>query len=103
LRFRCSEHAEQAATLLRANNLDMDHGHEIDSARDLVLFLEARLGIAILPESTSIPTTLARSTVSGIDLRPTLYVYAAAGRQRSAPVATILKLLRAADRSRCKG
>ena len=62
LRFGYTEHAEQMATLL--NNLDIDHGHEIDSERDLVLFLEAGLGIAILRGSTSIPTTLARSAGS---------------------------------------
>jgi hypothetical protein len=40
--------------------------------------------------------------LGGIDLLRTLYVYAAAGRQRSAPVAAILKMLRAADWSRCE-
>jgi len=34
--------------LLRGNNLEVDHAHEIDSVNDLGLLLEAGLGIAIL-------------------------------------------------------
>jgi DNA-binding transcriptional LysR family regulator len=100
LRCRYSEHAEQTATILRANNVGVDHGHEIDLARDLFLLLEAGLGVALLPGSTSIPATLARPAVNGIDLRRTLYVYGVAGRQRSAVASAILKMLRAADWSR---
>ena len=100
LRCRYSEHAEQTATILRANNVGVDHGHELDLARDLFLLLEAGLGVALLPGSTSIPATLARPAVNGIDLRRTLYVYGVAGRQRSAVASAILKMLRAADWSR---
>jgi DNA-binding transcriptional LysR family regulator len=100
LRCRYSEHAEQTATILRANNVGVDHGHEIDLARDLFLLLEAGLGVALLPGSTSIPATLARPAVNGIDLRRTLYIYGVAGRQRSAVASAILKMLRAADWSR---
>jgi DNA-binding transcriptional LysR family regulator len=100
LRFRYCEHAEQTAAFLRANNLDVDRVHEIVSARDLLFLLEAGLGIAVLPGSTSIPRTLARPALNGIDLRRTLYVYAVAGRQRSAVASAILRMLRAADWSR---
>jgi len=97
---RYSEHAEQTATLLRANNLDVDHGHDVALTRDLVLLLEAGLGVAMLPGSNSIPATLTRLAVNGVDLRRTVYVYGVAGRQRSAVASTILKKLRAADWSR---
>jgi DNA-binding transcriptional LysR family regulator len=97
LQCRLSEHAEQTATLLRANNLDVDHGHEIEVASDLIRLLEAGLGVAMLPASTSIPATLIRRAVNGIDLRRTLYVYGVAGRQRSAVASAMLKMLRAAD------
>ena len=97
---RYSEHAEQTATLLRANNLDVDHGHDVALTRDLVLLLEAGLGVAMLPGSNSIPATLTRLAVNGVDLRRTVYVYGVAGRQRSAAASTILKKLRAADWSR---
>ena len=97
---RYSEHAEQTATLLRANNLDVDHGHDVALTRDLVLLLEAGLGVAMLPGSNSIPATLTRLAVNGVDLRRTVYVYGVAGRQRSAVASAILKKLRAADWSR---
>jgi DNA-binding transcriptional LysR family regulator len=100
LQWRYSEHAEQTATLLRAYNLDVDHSHEIGLARDLILLLEAGLGVAMLPGSTSIPATLTRLAVNGVDLRRTVYVYGVAGRQRSAVASAILKKLRAADWSR---
>jgi DNA-binding transcriptional LysR family regulator len=100
LRFRHSEHAEQTAILLRANSLDVDHSHEIDSARDLISLLEAGLGVAVLPGSTSLPATLTRLAVNGIEFQRTFYVYGVAGRQRSAVASTILKMLRAADWSR---
>jgi hypothetical protein len=51
----------------------------------------------MLPASTSIPATLIRRAVNGIDLRRTLYVYGVAGRQRSAVASAMLKMLRAAD------
>jgi len=100
LRRSYCELAEETTTLLRASNLDVDHSHEIGLERDLILLLEAELGVAILPGSTSIPATLARSVVNGIDLRRTVYVYGVAGRQRSAVASAILKTIRAADWSR---
>jgi len=75
----------------------VDHGHEIEVASDLISLLEAGLGVAMLPASTSIPATLIRRAVNGIDLRRTLYVYGVAGRQRSAVASAMLKMLRAAD------
>jgi DNA-binding transcriptional LysR family regulator len=100
LQCRHVEHAEQTATLLRASNLAADHVHEVDSTRDLIALIEGGLGVAVLPGSISIPATLARLTINGIDLRRTLYVYGVAGRQRSPVAAAILKMLRAADWSR---
>ena len=97
---RYSEHAEQTVRLLRANNLDVDHGHDVTLARDLILLLEAGLGVAMLPGSSSIPPTLTRLAINGVELRRTVYVYGVAGRQRSAVASAILKKLRAADWSR---
>jgi DNA-binding transcriptional LysR family regulator len=100
LQCRHVEHAEQTATLLRASNLAADHVHEVDSTRDLIALIEGGLGVAVLPGSISLPATLARRAVNGIDLRRTVYVYGVAGRQRSPVAAAILKMLRAADWSR---
>lgn len=103
LQCRYSEHAEQTAMLLCASNSGAAHGDEVDSTHDLISLIEAGLGVAVLPSSTSIPATLARLAVNGVDLRRTLYVYAVAGRRRSAVASAILKMLRAADWSRFEG
>jgi DNA-binding transcriptional LysR family regulator len=103
LQCRHIEHAEETATLLRASNLAADHGHEVDSVRDLISLIEGGLGVAVLPGSISIPATLARLALDGVDLRRTVYIYGVAGRQRSPVAAAILKMLRAADWSRYEG
>ena len=99
LQSRCCEHAKRIKTLLSCNDLDtLDC--DIDSQHDLILLVEAGLGAAIIPGSTSLPTTLARTKVDGIDLRRTIYVYGLTGRPRSAGAAAILMMVRAADWSR---
>jgi DNA-binding transcriptional LysR family regulator len=100
LRRRGCEHGDQMVTFIRASNLDVDFSHEIDLEQDLISLVEAGLGVAILPDSTSIPATLARTTVNGIDLRRTVYIYGVAGRERSPVASAILKMVRATDWSR---
>ncbi len=102
LRRRGCEHGDQIATFIRTSNLDMDYSHEIDLEQDLISLVEAGLGMAILPDSTSIPATLARTTVNGIDVRRTVYIYGVAGRERSPVASAILKMVRATDWSRTK-
>jgi DNA-binding transcriptional LysR family regulator len=102
LRRRGCEHGNQIATFIRASNPDVDYSHEIDLERDLISLVEAGLGMAILPDSTSIPATLARTTVNGIDLQRTVYIYGVAGRERSPIASAILKMVRATDWSRTK-
>jgi DNA-binding transcriptional LysR family regulator len=86
--------------VLAARNLDVRHGHEVTSPRDLIALVEAGFGIAVIPRSDSIPATVARIAVNGIDLRRSVYVYGVAGRERSAVASALLKLVRAADWSR---
>jgi DNA-binding transcriptional LysR family regulator len=100
LRRRGCEHGDQIATFIRPSNLDKDYSHEIDLEQDLISLVEAGLGMAILPDSTSIPSTLARTTVNGIDLRRAVYIYGIAGRERSPIASAILKMVRATDWSR---
>jgi DNA-binding transcriptional LysR family regulator len=102
LRRRRCEHGDQIATFIRASNLDVDYSHEIDLEQDIISLVEAGLGMAILPDSTSIPATLARRTVNGIDLRRTIYIYGVAGRERSPIASAVLKMVRATDWSRTK-
>jgi DNA-binding transcriptional LysR family regulator len=100
LRRAYCEHAEKTASLIRDHNLDVDHGHELTSERDLITFLEADFGVAFVPRSISRPATLKQAPVNGIEMRRTVYLYGVAGRQRTAVASAILKLLRAADWSR---
>jgi DNA-binding transcriptional LysR family regulator len=93
---RC-EHAQQTAALLHANNLEADHRYEIDLESDLMFLVEAGHGNAIVPGSAAISATLVGLPVKGVDLRRTVYVYAVAGRQRSAVGSAILTMMRAAD------
>ena len=102
LRPRRCEHGDKIATFIRASNLDVDYSHEIDLEQDLISLVEAGLGMAILPNSTSIPETLARTTVNGIDVRRAVYIYGVAGRERSPIASAILKMVRATDWSRTK-
>ena len=94
------EHFEQAMSLIGSHNLDVDQGYELTSERDLITLLEADLGIAFAPRSTSRPETLKLLPVKGMELRRTVYLYGVAGRQRTAAASAVLKMLRAADWTR---
>lgn len=99
---RCGycEHAENTAAVLAARNLDVRHGHDVTSPRDLVALVEAGFGVAVIPRSDRIPATVTRMTINGIDLRRSVYLYGVAGRERSAAASAMMKLVRAADWSR---
>jgi DNA-binding transcriptional LysR family regulator len=99
LRRPYCEHAEKAASLIRSHNLDIDHGHELASERDLITLLESDLGVAFAPRSAC-PETLKQAPVNGVELRRTVYLYGVAGRERTAVASAVLKMLRAADWSR---
>lgn len=99
LRTYC-EHAGATATLLRSRGLDVDHSFQVTSESDLISMLASDLGVAIVPSSTSSPDTLARVTITGLDLDRPVHLYGVAGRQRSAVAALVMKMLRAADWSR---
>src|SRR6516165_4711048 len=94
------EQFEQAMSLIRSHDLDVDQGYELTSERDLISLLEADLGIAFVPRSTPCPETLKQLPVKGVELRRTVYLYGVAGRQRTAAASAMLKMLRAADWTR---
>jgi DNA-binding transcriptional LysR family regulator len=91
------EHFEQAMSLIQSHDLDVDQGYELTSEGDLITLLEADLGIAFAPRSTSCPETLKLLPVKGLELRRTIHLYGVAGRQRTAAASAVLKMLRAAD------
>jgi len=101
LRRTYCEHGENAAALMRGHNLAIDQGHELACEQDLIALIESDFGVAFAPRSVSRPQTLKQATVNGVELRRTIYLYGVAGRQRTAVASAVLKMLRAADWSRC--
>ena len=101
---RCGycEHSEKAAAVLAARNLNVLHGHEVASPRDLIALVEAGFGFAVVPRGEPIPRTIARMAMNGMELRRSVYLYGVAGRERTAVTSALLKLLRATDWSRSR-
>lgn len=77
----------------------LNASHEFDSHHDLNSLLLASQGVAIVPASAPLPATLKRMPLNGLSIIRTVYCYAVAGRQRSAPAGAFLNLLRAGDYS----
>jgi DNA-binding transcriptional LysR family regulator len=94
---RYCEHSDRLDTSLREQGIDVDRSHEISSERDLIELLEADIGIAVIPQSASIPPTLKRATVDGLDARRTVHLYGVAGRERTAVASAMMRILRGAD------
>jgi DNA-binding transcriptional LysR family regulator len=82
---------------MRAGNIAVDRSHEVSSERDLIALVEADIGVAFAPRSVSIPASLKRAPVAGLEVSRTVYLYGVAGRQRTAPASTVMKMLRSAD------
>ena len=82
---------------LREHGLDVDRSHEIASERDLIELLEADIGVAVVPDTASIPPTLKRAPVEGLDARRTVNLYGVAGRERTAVASAVMRMLRGAD------
>jgi DNA-binding transcriptional LysR family regulator len=91
------EHGSRLNASLREHGVNVDHGHEISSERDLIALIEADLGIAVLPDTSPIPQTLKRASVEGFDVRRTVNLYGVAGRERTAVASAVMRMLRGAD------
>lgn len=91
------EVAAQFDDFLKSRQLHASVSHKIVSEPDLVTLIEANLGIGMLPESSSKPERIRLISINGLELRRTVYLYGVAGRQRSAPAAALVRLLRAGD------
>ncbi len=55
------------------------------------------VGIAVIPDTTSIPQTLKRSAIDGLDARRTVHLYGVAGRERTTVASAVMRMLRGAD------
>jgi DNA-binding transcriptional LysR family regulator len=91
------EHSERVNASLREHGLDVERSHEICSERDLIELLEADIGIAVVPDTSTLPPTLKRAAVDGLDARRTVHLYGVAGRERTAVASAVMRMLRGAD------
>ncbi|MET3227146.1 DNA-binding transcriptional LysR family regulator [Bradyrhizobium japonicum] len=91
------EHSKRIAASLREHGIDVDHGHEISSERDLIELVEADIGVAMMPHTSPVPESLKRAAVAGLDARRTVSLYGVAGRQRTAVANAVMRMLRCAD------
>jgi DNA-binding transcriptional LysR family regulator len=91
------ESAQALAEALDNRNVRVDRKYRLTTQGDLLALLEANLGAGVVPLSTSLPPTLKRMSVNGLEISRAVSVYAVAGRPRSAPADAFLKLLRARD------
>ena len=94
---RYCEHADRIDDSLRERGLDVERKHEICSERDLIELLEADIGVAVVPHTATIPRTLTRKSVDGLDARRTVHLYGVAGRERTAVASAVMRILRGAD------
>jgi DNA-binding transcriptional LysR family regulator len=85
---------------LGAQDFDVERCHKTGAESDLIVLLEAGVGVALLPRSTKAPDTLLHLMVEKLDLNCTVYLHGVAGRQRTAVASTLMKMLRACDWSR---
>jgi DNA-binding transcriptional LysR family regulator len=91
------EHADRLSASLCERGLNFDQGHHISSERDLIELLEADVGVAVMPVTSPIPSTLKRTTIHGLDARRTVHLYGVAGRERTAVASAVMRMLRGAD------
>jgi DNA-binding transcriptional LysR family regulator len=96
LRTYC-EVAHEFNDFLKSRQLHEVICHKMGAEPDLVTLIEANLGIGMLPESTSRSERIRLLTIEGLDLKRTIYLYAVAGRQRSAAASALIRLMRAGD------
>lgn len=88
------ESREELAQWLRRSVRDI-HTHDVLTLEDVLVGVEAGLGLALVADSLRLPIRLKRVPVTGLSVRRTVSAYAVAGRPRCAPVNALLALLRA--------
>ena len=91
------EHSDRLGRSLREHGIAVDRSHEVSSERDLIELLEADIGVAVIPRTASLPDTLKRAPVDGLNSRRTVHLYGVAGRQRTAVASAVMRMLRGAD------
>jgi DNA-binding transcriptional LysR family regulator len=83
------------AEYLRERDISWKGRCEMCSEHDLMQLVGAGLGVAIVPNSAPCQAGLRRLDIDGLDMVRPVALYGVAGRERPAPAAALLKLLRA--------
>src|SRR5262249_59722421 len=77
LRTYC-ESTPMVLDYLRAQDIDVERRHETGAESDLIALLDAGVGVALLPRSTTGAQTLLRLMVEKLELARTVYLYGVA-------------------------
>jgi DNA-binding transcriptional LysR family regulator len=91
------EHSDRLDKSLREHGIAVDRSHGVSSERDLIELLNADIGVAVAPYTASIPDTLKRISIEGLDSGRTVHLFGVAGRQRTAVASAVMRMLRGAD------
>lgn len=91
------EHRAEFVALYESCDLRINSDHMVPSDQELVALVEANLGIAFVPASTSCPNTVQRLDLNGVDCRRLVNLYSVSGRQRSQAGITLMEYLRATN------
>ena len=83
--------------MLDRAGISLDDAHQVDSARDLEALVVARFGVALVWGSALHSHEVKHLNLSALDLKRTVAIYSAAGRQRSREAAAFLNLIRSTD------
>lgn len=72
-------------------------GHFVSNENDLIAFVEAGLGLALLPSSFRTPSRVMKIPIMSNRLKRSVQIITVAGRRRSPACTALIKLLRAID------
>jgi DNA-binding transcriptional LysR family regulator len=88
---------ELNAASLGSSGIRLEDAHTVNCNHDLEALVQAKFGVAILPESSFRSARLHHMPCPGLDLQRTVATYSVAGRARSREAAALLGLVRSAD------
>lgn len=89
------EASGRVVALFRSADISISKTHEVGADDDVIKLAESNLGVGIVPASTASVSRAYAIPIQGASLERTVFLYAVAGRARSAAGAALMKLLRA--------
>ena len=94
------EHADNLNATFRGAGVEIDRSHMMSSEYDLMVMLDADIGVAVVPRSATTSDAMHRSDIDGLHLQRSVRLFSVAGRERTSMTATAIQMLRSADWSR---